>query len=79
LARTQALEALEDLAQDCNYAGFLEIAPLAGTLPDSEIGKLFLDLARRDENVGAYRVNDTEDIWNAVRHFFSSEAAGGSG
>jgi sporulation protein YhbH len=75
----QALEALEDLAQDCNYAGFLEIAPLAGTLPDSEIGKLFLDLARRDENVGAYRVNDTEDIWNAVRHFFSSEAAGGSG
>jgi uncharacterized protein len=74
----QALTALEDIAKDCNYSGFLEVAPLAGTIPDSEIGKLFLDLARRDEKVGAFRVNGTEDIWNAVRHFFSSDEAGGS-
>ncbi|HLS79777.1 MAG TPA: hypothetical protein VK025_00025, partial [Steroidobacter sp.] len=69
---------LEDLAKDCNYAGFLEVAPLAGTIPDSEIGKLFLDLARRDERVGAYRVNGTDDIWSAVRHFFGTDEAGGS-
>ena len=74
----QAMTALEDLAKDCNYAGFLEVAPLAGTIPDSEIGKLFLDLARRDEKVGAFRVNGNEDIWGAVRHFFSSDEAGGS-
>lgn len=70
----QALEALEDLAPDCNYAGFLEVAPLAGTTPDSEIGKLFMDLADDDEHIGAYRVNSTDDIWNAVRHFFSQQA-----
>jgi sporulation protein YhbH len=75
----QAMTALEDLAKDCNYSGFLEVAPLAGTLPDSEIGKLFLDLSRRDGKVGAFRVNGTDDIWNAVRHFFSSDAAGRSG
>jgi uncharacterized protein len=75
----QAMTALEELAVDCNYSGFLEVAPLAGTLPDSEIGKLFLDLARRDGKVGAFRVNGTDDIWNAVRHFFSSDAAGRSG
>jgi uncharacterized protein len=75
----QAMTALEDLATDCNYSGFLEVAPLAGTLPDSEIGKLFLDLARRDGKVGAFRVNGTDDIWNAVRHFFSSDAVGKSG
>jgi sporulation protein YhbH len=69
---------LEELVKVCNYSGFLEVAPLAGTMPDSEIGKLFLDLARRDRKVGAYRVNGTEDIWGAVRHFFSSDAAGGS-
>jgi uncharacterized protein len=74
----QAMTALEELADDCNYAGFLEVAPLAGTLPDSEIGKLFLDLARRDGKVGAFRVNGTDDIWNAVRHFFSSDAVGRS-
>ena len=72
----QAMTALEDLAKDCNYAGFLEVAPLAGTMPDSEIGKLFVDLARREEKVGAFRVNGTEDIWGAVRHFFSSGEAG---
>jgi sporulation protein YhbH len=74
----QAMTALEDIAKDCNYAGFLEVAPLAGTMPDSEIGKLFLDLARRDGKVGAFRVNGTDDIWNAVRHFFSGDAVGKS-
>jgi uncharacterized sporulation protein YeaH/YhbH (DUF444 family) len=72
----QAATALEDIAKDCNYSGFLEVAPLAGTMPDSEIGKLFVDLAHRDDKVGAFRVNGTDDIWNAVRHFFSSDAVG---
>lgn len=71
----QALEALENLAPDCNYAGFLEVAPLAGTAPDSEIGKLFMDLAADDEDIGAYRVNSTDDIWDAVRHFFSQQVS----
>jgi sporulation protein YhbH len=69
-----AQAALEDLAGDCNYAGFLEVAPLAGTVPDSEIGKLFVDLARDEENVGACRVHSTDDIWRAVRHFFTQAA-----
>jgi uncharacterized protein len=70
----QAHAALEDLAGACNYAGFLEVAPLAGSAPDSEIGKLFVELAHDDENVGAYRVSGTDDIWGAVRHFFSQQA-----
>jgi sporulation protein YhbH len=69
-----AQAALEDLAGDCNYAGFLEVAPLAGTVPDSEIGKLFVDLAHDEDNVGACRVHSTDDIWRAVRHFFTQAA-----
>jgi sporulation protein YhbH len=69
----QAMTALEELSMDCNYAGFLEVAPLAGSMPDSEIGKLFLDLARKEKHVGAYRANSTDDIWGAVRHFFSQQ------
>jgi uncharacterized sporulation protein YeaH/YhbH (DUF444 family) len=72
----QALAALEDLVVDCNYAGFLEVAPLAGTEPDSEIGKLFMQLAGEVDNVDAFRANGTDDIWNAVRHFFSKAAGG---
>ncbi|HEY4368243.1 MAG TPA: DUF444 family protein [Steroidobacteraceae bacterium] len=72
----QALAALEDLVNDCNYAGFLEVAPLAGSEPDSEIGKLFLQLAEDVDNVDAYRANSTDDIWDAVRHFFSKAVSG---
>jgi sporulation protein YhbH len=68
-----AMTALEELSIDCNYAGFLEVAPLAGSMPDSEIGKLFLDLAHKEKHVGAYRANSTDDIWGAVRHFFSQQ------
>jgi uncharacterized sporulation protein YeaH/YhbH (DUF444 family) len=69
----QAHAALEDLAKDCNYAGFLEVAPLAGSSPDSEIGKLFLALARHHKHLGAYRASSADDIWGAVRHFFSRQ------
>jgi len=69
----QANLALRNLAGDCNYAGFLEVAPLSGSAPDSEIGKLFVDLARENSSVGAYRANGTDDIWNAVRHFFGRQ------
>lgn len=71
----QAMKALEELAVDCNYAGFLEVAPLAGSMPDSEIGKLFLELAREDKHLGAFRASSTDDIWNAVRHFFSQQGS----
>jgi len=72
----QAQAALEDIAGDCNYSGFLEVAPLAGNAPDSEIGRLFVDLSRDDDRVGAYRVSGTDDIWNAVRHFFTKASQG---
>jgi hypothetical protein len=40
-------------------------------MPDSEIGKLFLNLAEETDNVGAFRASGTDDIWNAVKHFFA--------
>src|SRR4051812_160906 len=70
----QAQAALADVARDCSYAGFLEVAAMSGARPDSEIGKLFVDLARDEAHVGAFRVSSNDDVWNAVRHFFSSEA-----
>jgi uncharacterized sporulation protein YeaH/YhbH (DUF444 family) len=70
----QAQQALEDLANDCNYAGFLEVAPLAGSVPDSELGRLFVEMARDNPRVGAFRAGSTDDIWGAVRHFFTKAA-----
>lgn len=70
----QAQQALDDLANDCNYAGFLEVAPLAGPVPDSELGRLFVEMAQDNPRVGAFRANSTDDIWGAVRHFFTRAA-----
>lgn len=71
----QAEAALRDLMKDCNYAGFLEVAAVSGTTPDSELGKLFLDVSHEHQQVGAFRVSSAEDVWAAVRHFFSEQAA----
>jgi uncharacterized sporulation protein YeaH/YhbH (DUF444 family) len=71
----QAHAALVDLLQDCNYVGFLEVAALAGSAPDSELGKLFLEAGRDRQHVGAFRVSSAEDVWAAVRHFFTERAA----
>jgi uncharacterized sporulation protein YeaH/YhbH (DUF444 family) len=74
--QAQAQQTLEDLANDCNYAGFLEVAPLAGSVPDSELGRLFVEMARDNPRVGAFRAGSTDDIWGAVRHFFTKAAEG---
>ncbi len=74
----QAQTALKELTGSCNYAGFLEVAPIAGAAPDSEIGRLFVDLEREDDRVGAYRVSSNDDIWEAVRHFFGAGEASSS-
>ena len=68
--------ALADLRRSCNYAGFLEVAPLAGAAPDSEIGTLFRQTGADDATTSAPTASArTEDIWDAVRHFFSEQAA----
>ncbi|AMN48256.1 hypothetical protein ACG33_14345 [Steroidobacter denitrificans] len=70
----QAQAVLKELARACNYAGFLEVSVLTGEEPDSETGKLFLELADGDGQVGAFRVAGVEDIWKAVRYFFGQQA-----
>jgi sporulation protein YhbH len=70
-----AQRALDVLLKDCNYTGFLEIAASSGALPDSEVAKLFAQASRTDQSCGAFRVSNTDDIWNAVRHFFTQQAA----
>lgn len=70
-----ARSALQSLAADCNYLGFLETAPDSGAHPDSELGQLFLEQGEDTANVGAYRIGAPEDVWQAVRHFFSRAGA----
>jgi len=66
---------LENLLPELSYAGFLEVGSRQGPEVASEVGRLFLELAAAGARAGAFRANDADDIWGAVRHFFGREAA----
>ena len=76
----QAQAALEELVGDCNYVGFLEVAPLAGAAPDSEIGRLFVAArARRRTPSARTRVSGTGRHLERGARSSSASSAGGRG
>ena len=40
----------------------------------TETGRLFAELSAAGCAAGSYALNDFDDVWGAVRHFFSSES-----
>jgi hypothetical protein len=40
----------------------------------TETGRLFAELSSAGCAAGSYALNDFDDVWGAVRHFFSAEA-----
>jgi hypothetical protein len=39
----------------------------------TETGKLFAELSAAGCAAGSYALNDFDDVWGAVRHFFTAE------
>jgi uncharacterized sporulation protein YeaH/YhbH (DUF444 family) len=66
--------ALEALAPLVNYAGYVEVAPGGHSRYASETRALFSTLVAAGQPVGYFTVTGLEDLWAAVRHFFSHEA-----
>jgi uncharacterized sporulation protein YeaH/YhbH (DUF444 family) len=66
--------ALEALAPLVNYAGYVEVAPGGHSRYASETRALFSTLVAAGQPVGYFTVTGLEDLWSAVRHFFSHEA-----
>jgi uncharacterized sporulation protein YeaH/YhbH (DUF444 family) len=70
---------LESLLDDLQYAGFLEVGSPDGPGPSSDIGQLFRRLESDGRAVAAFRAGGPEDVWAAVRHFFSREQSTAAG
>ncbi len=68
-----AAEALSKLIEDLNYAGYIETMA-GGGIPRTEMNALFSELARRGLPAAAMPVSSQEDVWSAIRHFFSEQA-----
>jgi uncharacterized protein len=73
--RDAATSALQELAARTNYLAYTEILRTTGTRPPSEVTTLFDALVSRGCAAGHFRLTEQSDIWNAVRTFFSNNAA----
>ncbi len=75
----QAREGLAAIAADACFTGYVEVSSGLSRQLDTETGRLFAELATAGGATGSYALNDFEDVWGAVRHFFSAEGRAAEG
>lgn len=71
--RSDAAAKLAQLHELTNYLGFLEVSAAVQRHLTTETARLFRNLAGASSTVGSFPVSRMEDIWNAVRHFFTHQ------
>ena len=69
-----ARAALASIAADTCYTGYVEVASGISRQLDTEIGRLFTELAAAGCAAGGYALKDFDDVWGAVKHFFAAES-----
>ncbi len=69
----EARTALVDIAQKTCYSGYVEVASGLSRQLATETGRLFGDLVSEGQPAGSFIINDFDDVWGAVRHFFATE------
>jgi len=70
---TDAREQLTSLCADACYTGYVEVSSGLSRQLATETGRLFAELASTGCAAGSYALNEFEDVWGAVRHFFTAE------
>ena len=68
-----AREGLSAIAGDACFTGYVEVSSGLSRQLATETGRLFAELAAAGCAAGSYALNDFDDVWGAVRHFFSAE------
>jgi uncharacterized protein len=71
--QAEARELLAGIAQDSAYSGYVEVSSGLSRQLATETGRLFAEIAGAGLAAGSYALNDDDDIWGAVRHFFTAE------
>lgn len=72
--RVPARAELEGVVQAASYAGYVEIGASIARMAPTEISALFDAMSGEGLPCGRFSVNGPDDIWVAIRHFFSAEA-----
>jgi uncharacterized sporulation protein YeaH/YhbH (DUF444 family) len=75
--RDEARAALAGIAQQVNYAGYVETGGIATFRPrDTQLAEIFGELKGAGLAVGTSHLSSQDDVWNAIRDFFTEQAAG---
>lgn len=69
-----ARESLKAIAEDACYTGYVEVSSGLSRQLATETGRLYAELASAGFAAGSCALNDYDDVWGAVRHFFTAEA-----
>ena len=70
---TDAREQMKTLCEDACYTGYVEVSSGLSRQLATETGRLFAELSSAGCAAGSFALNDFEDVWGAVRHFFTAE------
>jgi uncharacterized protein len=70
----EARGALGAIAADACFTGYVEVSSGLSRQLATETGKLFAELTAAGCAAGSYALNDFDDVWGAVRHFFTAES-----
>jgi uncharacterized protein len=70
----EARAALGAIAADACFTGYVEVSSGLSRQLATETGKLFAELTGAGCAAGSYALNDFDDVWGAVRHFFTAES-----
>ncbi len=76
--REPAQRVLDALVRELNFMGYLETGGDHPSALDTEMARLFAGLGKRADNTGVYAVADQEDVWEAIRTFFTQQAEEGT-
>ena len=72
--RDEARGALAELARTVNYAGYVETGGIATFRPrETQLAELFGELKHHGAAVGVSHLGSQEDIWRAIREFFTAQ------
>ena len=75
--RDEARTSLTEIARQVNYTGYCETGGVATFRPrDTQLAELFTELKGSGLAVGTSHIASQDDVWKAIREFFSQQAAG---
>ena len=72
--REASRERLNSLASVCNFLGYVETTRRSSDRLNTEMGRLFKELSEGDTPADSYALGAQEDVWNAIRRFFTQQA-----